>query len=107
MSPDSSTLMSLLEGPKQVMSLMISGLCWRQCSEALVVLLYRFMIDATYLYHRDSDSQLVSPYNYVPFQIQHTVSHEDIAFHKNAMGPMYQIIIVTTLVYDWLLYFRA
>ena len=47
------------------------------------------MIDAPYLYHKDSDSQSASPYNYVPFQIQHTISHEYIAFHKNAMGPMY------------------
>ena len=38
MSPDSSTLMSLFEGPKQVMSLMISGLHWRQCSEAPTML---------------------------------------------------------------------
>ena len=71
------------------MSLVIFGLHWRQCSEALAVLLYRFMIDVAYLYHRDSDSQSASPYNYVPFQIQQTVSHEDIAFHENAMGPMY------------------
>ena len=67
MSPDSSTLMSLLEGPKQVMSLVISGLHWRQCSEAPAALLYRFMIDAAYLYHRDFDSPSVSPYSYVPF----------------------------------------
>ena len=51
-------------------------------------------------------------------QIQETASHEDIAFHENAMGPMYQIsivfsltweatIIVTSVVYDRLLYFRA
>ena len=69
MSPDSSTLMSLLKGPKQVMSLVIFGLRWRQCSEAPPVLLYRFIIDATYLCHRDSDSQSVSPYSYVPSQI--------------------------------------
>ena len=86
MSTDSSTLMNLFEGPKQVMSLMISRLHWRQCSEAPAVLLYRFMIDAAYLYHRDSDS--VSPYSYVPSQIQQAMSHEDIAFHENAMGPM-------------------
>ena len=43
------------------------------------------MIDAAYLYHKDSDSSLV---NYVSFQIQNTISHEDIAFHENAMGPM-------------------
>ena len=61
MSPNSSTLMSLFKGPKQVMSLVISGLHWRQCSEAPIVLLYRFMIDAAYLYHRDSNSQLASP----------------------------------------------
>ena len=69
MSPDSSTLMSLLEGPEHVMSLVIFGLGWRQCLEAPAVLLYRFMIDATYLYHRESDSQLAIPYSYVPFQI--------------------------------------
>ena len=100
------------------MSLMISGLRWRQCSEAPAVLLYRFMIDATYLYHRDSNSPSVSPYSYVPFQIQQTVSHEDIAFHENAMGPIYQIsivfqphmeetTIVPSVVYDRLLYYRA
>ena len=65
MSPDSSTLVSPLEGPKQVMSLMISGLCWRQCSEAPTVLQYTFMIDTTYLYCRDFDSQSVSPHSYV------------------------------------------
>ena len=89
MSPDSSTLMSLFEGPKQVMSLVISGLHWRQCSEAPTMLLYRFMIDAAYLYHIDSNSQLASPYNYVPSQIQQAANHEDIAFHENAMGSMY------------------
>ena len=52
MSPDSSTLVSPLEGPKQVMSLVIFGLCWSQCSEAPAVLRYTFMIDATYLYHK-------------------------------------------------------
>ena len=67
MSPDSRTLMSLFKGPKQVMSLVIFGLCWSQCSEAPPVLLYIFMIDATYLYHKDFDSPLVSPYSYVPF----------------------------------------
>ena len=56
MSPNSSTLVSPLEGPKQVMYFVIYGLRWRQCSETLVVLLYRFMIDATYMYDRDSDS---------------------------------------------------
>ena len=66
MSPNSSTLMSLFEGPKQVMSLVISGLHWRQCLEVPPVLLYRFMIDETYLYHKDSDSQSVSLHNYVP-----------------------------------------
>ena len=50
------------------MSLVIFGLRWRQCSEAPSVLLYRFMIDAAYLYHRDYDSPSVSPYSYVPFQ---------------------------------------
>ena len=60
MSPDSSTLVSPLDGPKQVMSLMISRLHWRQCSESPTVLRYTFMIDATYLYHRDSDSQSAS-----------------------------------------------
>ena len=48
MSLDSSTLMSLFKGPKQVMSLVISGFHWRQCSEAPIVLRYRFMIDAPY-----------------------------------------------------------
>ena len=67
------------------MSLVISGLHWRQCLEAPAVLLYRFMIDAAYLYHRDFDSPSV---NYVSFQIKQTISHEDIAFHENAMGPM-------------------
>ena len=52
------------------------------------VLLYIFMIDTTYWYHRESDSPSVGPYNYVPFQIQDTLKHEDIAFHENAMGPM-------------------
>ena len=46
------------------------------------------MIDAAYLYHRDSDSALVSTYSYVPFQIQQAINREDIAFHENAMGPM-------------------
>ena len=45
MSPDFSTLVSPLEGPKQVMSLVISGLRWRQCLEAPTVLRYTFMID--------------------------------------------------------------
>ena len=80
------------------------------------MLLYRFMIDAAYLYHRDSDSPSV---NYVPFQIQQTISLEDIAFHENAMSPMYQSFrsvlysasyrghhYVTSAVYDRLLYFR-
>ena len=66
MSPDSSTIMSPLKG-NMFMSLVISGLRWRQCSEARAVLLYIFMIDATYLYHKDFDSPLVSPYSYVPF----------------------------------------
>ena len=87
-SPDSSTMMSLLEGPKQVMSLVIFGLRWRQCSEAPTVLRYTFMINVAYLYHRDSESQSVSPHTYVPFQIQQTISHEDIEFHENAMDPM-------------------
>ena len=38
MSPDSITFMILFEGPKQVMSLVIFGLRWRQCSEAPAVL---------------------------------------------------------------------
>ena len=88
MSLDSITLMSLFEEPKQVMSLMIFGLHWRQRLETPAVLLYRFMIDAAYLYHKDSDSPSVSPYNYVPFQIQQAIRHEDIAFHENATGPM-------------------
>ena len=79
------------------MSLVIFGLCWRQCLEAPSMLQYTFMIDATYLYHRDSDSQLVSPHIYVPFQIQQTIVHEDITFHENSMGPMYQISIVFSL----------
>ena len=120
MSLESSTLMSLFEGPKEVMSLVIFGLRWRQCSEAPTVLLYRFMIDATYLYHRDSDSQSASPYSYVPFYIQQTVNQLDIEFHENAMGPMYQCFrsllysasnqgnhYVTPLLYDRLLYSRA
>ena len=90
MSPDSSTLMSLFTRPKQVMSLVIFGLRWRQCSEGPPMLLYRFMIDAAYLYHIDSDSPSVSPYSYVPSQIQQAISHEDIAFHDNAMGSMYE-----------------
>ena len=76
------------------------------------------MIDEAYLYRKDCDSQSVSPYSYVPFQIQQTISHDDIAFHQNAMDPMYQIIvvfsltweettIVTSVVYDRLLYFIA
>ena len=67
MSPNSSTLMSLFEGPKQVMSLVIFGLRWRQRSEARAVLRYTFMIHATYLYHGDSGSQSASPYRYLPF----------------------------------------
>ena len=97
MSPDSSTLMSLLEGPKHVVSLVIFGLRWIHCSEAPTVLRYTFMIDVAYLYHRDFDSQSTSPYIYVPFHIQQTISHEDIEFHENAMGPMYQISIVFIL----------
>ena len=76
------------------------------------------MIDAAYLYLGDSDSPSVDPYNYVLFQIQQAISHKDIVFHENAMGPMYQIsivfnltfeatIIVSSVVYDRLLYFRA
>ena len=38
MSPDSSTLMSLFEGPKKVMSPVIFGLRWRQCLDAPAVL---------------------------------------------------------------------
>ena len=71
------------------MSLVIFGLRWRQCSEAPTMLLYKFMIDATYLYHRDSDSPLMSPYSYVSSQIQYAISHEDIAFYQNSMGSMY------------------
>ena len=55
------------------------------------------MIDATYLYHRDSDTASVSPYSFVPFQIQQTINHEYVAFHENSMGPMYQISIVFNL----------
>ena len=97
MSTNSSTLVIPLEGPKQVMSLVIFGFRWRQSSEAPLALRYTFMIDVEYLYHRDSDSQSASPYSYVPFQIQQIVIHEDIAFHENAMGPMYQISIVFNL----------
>ena len=46
------------------------------------------MIDASYLYHEDSESPSVGPYNYVLFQIQQAISREDIAFHENAMGPL-------------------
>ena len=88
MSPDSSTLTSLFEGTKQIMSLVIFGLGWRQCSEAPAVLLYRFMIDTTLLYHKESYSPSVGPYNCVPFQIQHAINHEDIEFHENSMGLM-------------------
>ena len=42
-----------LRDPNKFMSLVISGLCWRQCLESPTTLLYRFMNDATYLYHRD------------------------------------------------------
>ena len=70
-SPDSSTLVSILEGPKQVMSLVILELCWRQCLEAPLVLRYTFMIDAAYLYHRDSNSQSASPHSYVPDLADH------------------------------------
>ena len=71
MSPESSTLVSLLEGPKQVMSLVISRLRRRQCSEAPTVLRYTFMIEPTYLYHRDSNSQVVSLHSYVPDPTDH------------------------------------
>ena len=65
-SLDSSTLVSPLEGPKRVMSLVIFELRWRQCSEASTVLQYTLIIDAAYLYRRDSDSQLASPHSYEP-----------------------------------------
>ena len=65
MSPDSSTLVSPLEGPKQVISLVIFGLRWRQCSESPTMLQYTFMIDTTYLYRKDSNSQSVSLHSYV------------------------------------------
>ena len=61
------------------------------------MLRYTFMIDVAYLYHRYSNSQSGSPHSYVLFQIQQTISHEDIAFHENSMGPMYQISIVFSL----------
>ena len=64
MSLDSSTLVSPLEGPKQVISLVISGLHWRHCLEAPAVPQYTFMIDITYLYCKDSDSQSASPHSY-------------------------------------------
>ena len=99
MSPDFSTLVVTLKGPKQVMSLMIFGLRWRQWSNAPAVLRYTFMIDPAYLYHKDFDSQSGSPYSYVTFQIQQTINHEDIAFHENAMGPMYHISIVFNLTW--------
>ena len=83
--------------PNKFMPLVISGLHWRQCSEASAVLRYTFMIDTTYLYHKDSNSQSVSPYNYVPSQIQQAINHEDIKFHENAMGIIYQISIVFSL----------
>ena len=79
------------------MSLVNYGLHWRQYLEAPAVLQYTFMIDTTYLYHRDSDSQSASPYSYVPFQIQQTISHEDISFHENAMGPIHHISVVFSL----------
>ena len=79
------------------MSLVISGLRWRRCLESPSVLRYTFMIDVTYLYHRESDSQSTSPHSYVPFQIQHIINHEDITFHENSMGLMYQINIVFIL----------
>ena len=31
------------------------------------------------------------------YEIQQIVDHEDVAFHENAMGPMYQINIVFSL----------
>ena len=59
------------------------------------MLLYRCMIEATYLYHRDSDSQLASPHSYVPDPTDHQSWRYSI--HENAMGPMYQISIVFSL----------
>ena len=90
MSPDSSTLVSPLEGPKQVMSLVIYGLHWRQRLEGPAVLRYTFMIDAAYLYHNQQ-------VHIAMYQIQQTISHEDVAFHENAMGLMYQINIAFSL----------
>ena len=116
MSPDSSTLVSPLEGPKQVMSLVISRLRWRQWSEAPVVLRYTFMIDAAYLYHRDSDSQSASPHSYVPNPVDRQSWRCSIPWecHGSNIPDQYCIqphmeatIIVTLVVYDRLLYFRA
>ena len=90
MSPDSSTLMSLFEGPKQVYVPYDFWVALETVFKSPSSAPIRFMIDAAYLYHRDSNSPLVSPYSYVPFQIWQTTSHEDITFHENAMGPMQQ-----------------
>ena len=116
MSPDSSTLVGPLEGPRQVMSLVISRLHWRQCSEAPAVLRYTFMIDATYLYHRDFDSQSTSPHSYVPDPADHQSWRCSIPWecHGSNVPDQYCIqphieatSIVTSVVYDRLLYFRA
>ena len=80
--------MSLFEGPKQVYVPCDFWVALETVFKIPSSALYRLMIDATYLYHRDSDSPSVSPYNYVSFQIQQAISHEDIAFHENAMGPI-------------------
>ena len=66
MSHDSSTLMSLFEGPKQVYVPYDFQVVLEIVFRSPVMLLYRFMIDATYLYHKDSDSPPVNPYSYVP-----------------------------------------
>ena len=116
MSPDSSTLVSPLEGPKKVMSLVIFDLCWRQWSKAPSVLWYTFMIDTAYLYHKDSDSQWASPYSYVPDAADHQSWRCSIPWecHGSNVPNQYCIQphieatrIVTLIVYDQLLYFRA
>ena len=116
MSPDSSKLVSLLEGHKQVMSLVIFELHWRQCSEAPVVLRYTFMIDAAYSYHRDSNSQLASPHSYVPDPVDSQSWRYSIPWechgsnvpNQHCIQPHIEATIIISLVlYDRLLPFRA
>ena len=115
MSPNSSTLVSPLEGPKQVMSLVIYGLHWRQCSEAPVVLRCTFMIDTAYLYHKDSNSHSTSPHSYVldlanRQSWRYSIlweSHGSNALDQHCIQPHIKVtIIVTSVVYDQLFYFR-